>query len=129
MAYVLILFGAGIGGVVRYGLGPLNKLHFAGYAPLGTLLANVMGAGCLAWGIVQIEPFALNEVIHWSFRSTLVYVIVGISGGLSTFSTLIGETVTTYRSGFGKKGTRCTRLWLMHILFCALAARIAYGLV
>jgi CrcB protein len=128
MVYVLILLGAGIGGVVRYWLSNLNSTLFTGHVPMGTLLANIIGSGCLAWGVVRlgvvgnVSPFCFEEGFAWAF------ILVGASGGLSTFSTLVAETFQVDSRGRGRSFLSRFHLWSVHILLCAIAAGVGYAL-
>jgi CrcB protein len=128
MAYILMLLGAGMGGVVRYWLSNLNAVWLAGHVPLGTLLANITGSALLAWGIVQIDPYALVAGFRWQAGVVVAYVMVGASGGLTTFSTLVAETLNLDASGAARSYSSRMGLWLAHIILCAIAAGIGYAL-
>lgn len=92
---LVLLAGMGsfIGGTARYliALPFQNKLIF--YFPFGTLIANIVG--CFLIGIL----FALAErgVIAIEGR---VFLITGILGGFTTFSSFSLETIEMFRDGY-----------------------------
>ena len=70
---VVALFG-GIGAVLRGWLG-----NFKGYLPWGILIANTLASAVAGWAILTDQ------------RLDLV-LVAGLAGGLSTFSTFVGQT-------------------------------------
>jgi CrcB protein len=70
---VVALFG-GIGAVLRGLLG-----NFKGYLPWGILIANTVSSVVAGWAILTDQ------------RLDLV-LVAGLAGGLSTFSTCVGQT-------------------------------------
>jgi CrcB protein len=87
-----IFIGAGLGAWLRWGLGlALNPLFPA--LPLGTLAANALGG--LLMGIL-LALFAHFEALSPVLR---VALMTGFLGGLTTFSTFSGETVTQFLRG------------------------------
>lgn len=94
MLKVLVVFiGGGLGSVLRYAVG-LGAASFATSFPLGTLLANVLATGIMAWGLVYLTGRA--DVSSW----VSLLVITGFCGGFSTFSTFSVDTVRLYQQGF-----------------------------
>lgn len=127
MVYALILFGAGMGGVVRYWLSHLNSVWFTGHVPLGTLLANVVGSGCLAWGVVHLNILGNSPRFYFEEGFTWAFIMVGASGGLSTFSTLVAETFQTDSRGMVRSLLSRLHLWLVHIFLCGIVAGLVYA--
>jgi len=79
--------GAFIGACLRYAFGlALNPIFPT--IPLGTLTANLLGG--LIMG-VMMGAFAQISALSPELR---LFVITGFLGGLTTFSTFSGETVT-----------------------------------
>jgi CrcB protein len=89
VSFLSVGFGAFAGAVLRWFLGlALNPILPA--LPLGTLSANLLGAlimGC-AMGF-----FAHYETLPIAWR---LAITTGFLGGLTTFSTFSGETVTLF---------------------------------
>ncbi|MEO6139122.1 MAG: fluoride efflux transporter CrcB [Luteimonas sp.] len=87
-----IFIGAGLGAWLRWALGiALNPVFPT--MPLGTLAANTLGG--LLMGMAM-AAFAQFEALSPMLRLTL---LTGFLGGLTTFSTFSGETVTQLLRG------------------------------
>ncbi|MCW5775555.1 MAG: fluoride efflux transporter CrcB [Phycisphaeraceae bacterium] len=84
---VLIFLGAGIGGVLRYGLAGWVQGVSGSSFPTGTLAVNAIG--CLLVGFCA-AAFAGPVLIREEYRLAL---IVGLLGGFTTFSTFGKETL------------------------------------
>lgn len=86
MTFLAVGLGAAIGAWLRWGMGVwLNAVHPA--LPLGTLAANLVGgflAGC-AFAFFSSSPGLAPE---WR-----LFVITGLLGGLTTFSTFSAEAM------------------------------------
>lgn len=89
VSFFSVGFGAFAGAVLRWFLGlALNPLLPT--LPLGTLVANL--AGGLFMGLAM-GVFAHYEALPIAWRLALM---TGFLGGLTTFSTFSGETVTLF---------------------------------
>jgi len=81
--------GGFIGAIARYTLTGLMHRRFPAFLPSGTLLVNVLG--CLTIGILMA---LVKERVLLSGHETLrFFLITGILGSLTTFSTFGYETV------------------------------------
>lgn len=81
-----IAVGATLGSWARWGLGLwLNPLN--GNLPLGTLAANVIGGYAIGLAVAWLGS---NPALPLEWR---LFVITGLLGGLTTFSTFSAETV------------------------------------
>ena len=93
----ILLIGAGgfIGAVLRYVTVLLMQV-FKGKTniPLGTLLVNVLG--CLLIGFLAV----LAENGRWISTEGRNFLIVGVLGAFTTFSTFGYESVGLLKSGF-----------------------------
>ncbi|MBR5939753.1 MAG: fluoride efflux transporter CrcB [Neisseriaceae bacterium] len=91
----LLLVGSGsfIGGVLRYLLSLLIKFdgtHF----PYATFLVNIMG--CFIIGIIYSISLK-NNILS---QNTILFLTVGLCGGLTTFSTFSKESLQLVQNGF-----------------------------
>ncbi len=92
MNYFLVFLGGGIGSVIRYLFSLIfQKTNVA--LPIATLLANV--TSCLLFaGIIYV--FKEKHLVPDTYK---YIVLVGICGGLSTFSTFSFETFELLKQG------------------------------
>ena len=91
----LLLVGSGsfIGGVLRYLLSFLIKFdgtHF----PYATFLVNIIG--CFVIGII----YAISLKNNILSNHTILFLTVGLCGGLTTFSTFSKESLQLVQNGF-----------------------------
>ncbi len=92
----LLLVGAGgfVGSVLRFLVsGWAQRLDPAGSFPVGTLAVNT--AGCLAIGLLG----GLAEARSILGPEARLFVLIGVLGGFTTFSTFGYETLALLREG------------------------------
>ena len=92
LGFVAVGLGAALGAWLRWGLGLwLGGLH--GLVQVGTLAANLLGGYLvgLALGLFIDQPQLAPE---WR-----LFVVTGFLGGLTTFSSFSGESVTLLQRG------------------------------
>lgn len=88
-SFIAIGLGAAIGAWLRWGLG-LWLNPFNATLPLGTLVANLIGG----YGIgLALAWFAQQPTLSPEWR---LFVITGLLGGLTTFSTFSAEVVQLF---------------------------------
>lgn len=80
--FLLVFFGAGFGGVLRW---VLSRWLNSGF-PVGTLLVNVLG--CLLIGVLT----GVSNRYWPSSDNMRLLLVVGFCGGFTTFSTFVNET-------------------------------------
>ncbi|BDU14829.1 fluoride efflux transporter CrcB [Lysobacter auxotrophicus] len=86
LALLAIAAGAALGAWARWGLSLwLNPAHHA--VPMGTLAANLVGGYLIG---LAVAGFAQAPQLAPEWR---LFVITGMLGGLTTFSTFSAETV------------------------------------
>ncbi|MFL5762521.1 MAG: fluoride efflux transporter CrcB [Bacteroidia bacterium] len=90
IAFVFI--GGGIGSLFRYGIAELFRNNWKSNFPVATLCSNVLSCIILALTVGYFAKADLNPGIK-------TFILVGICGGFSTFSTFSFETVELMRSG------------------------------
>ncbi len=83
---VLVAIGGGLGAVARYGLGGLVHRYTPPTFPYGTFVVNV--SGCLLFGVIA----GLSEHRGILGPAARTFLLIGILGGYTTFSTFGFET-------------------------------------
>ena len=89
----LIGLGGGIGSIGRYLVQVLITRHFASTFPAGTLLVNI--TGCFIIGLL----FGLGNRHAWLTLEWRLFLITGICGGYTTFSSFSYESISLIREG------------------------------
>jgi CrcB protein len=95
MSYVWVALGGAIGSVARFGCGSVAARLAGSAFPWGTLLVNVAGSlaiGVLA-GLVTADGRALVS------GDARAFLMVGVLGGFTTFSSFSLETLELARDG------------------------------
>jgi len=90
---LLVMGGGAVGAAGRFLLGGWLTRHAGTALPWGTLAANLIGALFAGFLLVWLEARG-PSALYW--RALL---IVGLLGGLTTFSALMIETLLLGRSG------------------------------
>jgi len=116
-----IAIGGGLGSVLRYLLSTsTQRATGGGPFPIGTLLVNVLG--CLAMGAL-CAAFAGPGRVR---EETRLFVLVGVLGGFTTFSTFAWDTFGLLEGG--DRGRALANLLLSNGLGLA-AVWLGYRLV
>ncbi|WP_218081120.1 fluoride efflux transporter CrcB [Anthocerotibacter panamensis] len=87
-----VMFGGGVGSVLRFGLGLWSVKVFGADFPVATLLINWVGS--LLLGLL----LGLNEGVPFSLNTRLL-LTTGLCGGFTTFSTFSVEALVLYERG------------------------------
>jgi fluoride exporter len=90
LSIIAVGVGGGLGSLLRWALGLRLNALFANL-PLGTFTANVVAGYVIG---VAVAFFARFPDISLEWR---LFVITGLMGGLSTFSTFSAEVVAHFR--------------------------------
>lgn len=85
--YIIVFFGAGIGGMFRYWGSNFVYKFLPPTFPYGTLFVNVLGSFIIGLVMYYLDA---NKLIS---QETRIFITVGFCGGLTTFSTFAFETI------------------------------------
>src|SRR3954447_16900108 len=91
MNVLLIALGGSIGAVARYGLAGFVQRFTTPYFPFGTFVVNIVG--CFAFGIIAgaaEHRFSVGSEAR-------AFLLIGILGGVTTFSSFTFETFQLLR--------------------------------
>jgi len=95
LIYLWITIGSAIGGAARYFVSGLVATHFGETFPWGTILINISGSFVIGFFATLTGPdgrlFVSTEVRQ--------FVMVGICGGYTTFSSFSLQTLNLAREG------------------------------
>jgi len=91
--YLVVLAGAGLGGVMRYALGTWIMTKYPGRFPLGTFWINVTGSFLIG---LLMTVLTERTQPHPNWR---LFLVVGVLGGYTTFSSFEYETYQAVRGG------------------------------
>lgn len=91
--YFVVLAGAGLGGLARYVAGTWIMAKYGGRFPLGTFVINITGSFLIG---VLMMLFTERLEPHPNWR---LFLVVGVLGGYTTFSSFEYETFQAMRDG------------------------------
>jgi fluoride exporter len=91
--YACILLGAALGGVARYAAGAAIAERYGSQFPWGTLTVNM--SGCFLIGLIMTVLQRTGAHSNWGF-----FLVTGLLGGYTTFSSFGWETYVLLRGGF-----------------------------
>ena len=91
--YLVVLAGAGLGGLARYVAGTSIMAKYGGRFPLGTFVINVTGSF-----LIGVLMTMLTERFH-PHPNWRLFLVVGVLGGYTTFSSFEYETYQAVRDG------------------------------
>jgi fluoride exporter len=93
MTWIAVAVGGALGAMARHGLNAAVPVRPDGF-PLGIFLVNV--AGCLAIG--AFTGLLASDRIH-ATEVSRTFIVAGVLGGFTTFSTFGIDTFTLARGG------------------------------
>lgn len=94
MPYVCVTLGSALGGLLRYALTRLT-LNLSHNFPFGTILINVLGSFVIGY----FGTLTLQGTRYEVSDNTRLFVMVGICGGFTTFSSFSLQSFELVRSG------------------------------
>ena len=125
--YLWITLGSGLGGLARFALSGFVAHHFGETFPWGTLIVNVSGSFVIGLFSTLTDPDGRVFVGSTSRQ----FVMTGILGGFTTFSSFSLQTLALVREGewwraggnvVGSVGLCLFAVWLGHIAALALTS-------
>lgn len=93
--YASVAIGAALGGIARFWAAGLAARLLGDNFPWGTLLINVTGSAALGFAAALTAPDG-RFFVPAAMRA---FVMIGLCGGFTTFSTFSLETFNLTRSG------------------------------
>lgn len=115
--YFIVFLGAGFGGMARYWGSGFVYNFLPTTFPYGTLFVNILGSFII--GIVMFYLDA-NELIGTGIK---VFLTIGFSGALTTFSTFSLETINLLKE---REYFLASSNIILNVLLTLLALFIAY---
>ncbi len=94
MPYLYVTLGSALGGLLRYALTRLTLPFSAGF-PVGTILINVLGSFIIGY----FGTLTLQGSRYQASENLRLFVMVGICGGFTTFSSFSLQNFDLVRSG------------------------------
>ena len=91
--YLVVLAGAGLGGLGRFMAGTWIMAKYGGRFPLGTFFINVTGSFLVGF-LMTLLTERLEPHPNWR-----LFLVVGVLGGYTTFSSFEYETYQAVRDG------------------------------
>jgi fluoride exporter len=95
MTYLWVAIGSALGGMARFGCSGLAARWFGATFPAGTLLVNVVGSLIIGFTATMMAPDGRLLVAP----DARAFVLIGILGGFTTFSSFSLETLNLARDG------------------------------
>ena len=121
MSYIWIFLGGGLGSIARFAGSGFIARHFGETFPWGTLLVNVTGSFVIGF-FAMLTGTEGKWLVSPSARQ---FVMIGICGGYTTFSSFSIQTLSLARDGeWFKAGANAVlsfalclvAVWLGHLL-------------
>ncbi len=125
MMYVWIMLGGALGSGARYWCSGFAAHHFGETFPWGTLIVNVLGSFIIGFFATFTGPDG-RFIVSTEARQ---FVMVGLCGGYTTFSSFSLQTLNLVRDGeMGRAGANIAlsvalcllSVWLGHVAAASL---------
>lgn len=120
-AYAWVALGSALGGMSRYWLGGVIARGIGDDFPYGTLLINILGSFVIGF----FGTLTLPDGPRPASLDARLFVMVGLCGGFTTFSSFSLQTVELLRSG---EGIRAAIYIVASVLLCVVGTAIGHAL-
>jgi len=118
-AYLWVAFGSALGGVFRYACQGWAQRLISDAFPWGTLIVNIVGCTFIGFFATFTAPTG-RVIVGTPIRQ---FVMVGICGGYTTFSSFSLETLNLARDG---QWTQATGYVLGSLVLCLLGVWLGH---
>lgn len=119
LMYFWIAVGSALGGMARYGLSGVIAAAYGETFPLGTLVINILGSFVIGFFAALTGPD--GRVL--ASPVTRQFVMTGLCGGFTTFSSFSFQTLTLARDGdFMRAGVNI----VLSVVLCLLFVWLGY---
>ena len=125
MMYLWVTLGSALGGLARYWVSGLVASHYGETFPWGTIVVNV--TGCLLIGFFATLTGPDGRLLAPS--SVRQFVMTGICGGYTTFSSFGLQTLNLARDGEFNFAGANVALSVVLCLFAVYAGHVAAALL
>jgi fluoride exporter len=120
MPYICVTLGSALGGLLRYAISRAMIPVSAGF-PTGTLLVNIFGSFVIGY----FGTLTLHTGKYPASDNMRLFVMVGICGGFTTFSSFSLQTFDLMRSG---AWSRALANVLLSVVLCMTAVAAGHAL-
>jgi len=121
MAYLWVALGSALGGMARYGVGLAAARLWGAAFPWGTILINVAGSFLISFfGTLTLPGGPLP-----ASAGLRVFVMVGVCGGFTTFSSF---SLQTLELALGDAWAAAFANIALSVVLCLLAVAAGYAL-
>lgn len=121
IAYVML--GGALGSALRFWLISTSGLFLRHVFPYATLTVNILGSFCAGLAVAYIQ----NKLADHSYATEIrAFLIIGILGGFTTFSTYSLEVVDLYIKGYEFKAITYA---MLSILLSVMATFLGLSLI
>lgn len=110
MSYLWVTFGSALGGLLRYAI-TRAAIPISAGIPFGTIFINVLGSFVIGF----FGTLTLQSGRHPASDNLRLFVMVGICGGFTTFSSFSLQTFDLIRTG---QWTRAAANVILSVVLC-----------
>jgi CrcB protein len=118
-AYLLVAVGGALGSVARYWMATAVATLFETSFPLGTLLINIIGSGIIG-SFAALTGGEGRLAVSPDIR---IFVMVGLCGGFTTFSSFSLQTLDLLQAG---ELLRAGLYILLSVALCLVSVWLGY---